>query len=247
MLSKYDVLHEWERPKLVSLYESCEGYKLAKKIFRLGVILSVGLGLPAYLMLKRFVPAEFDFNWEKMFLVFGLAVILITGVMPVFFAWLNKFETVKYRITEKGITFKGPSTERWDKIKCFWFDEIEGLDGLTVIRFRVPGRNVRIILPEGDDAEDIVRTIEGRVRQVENPGKYYFKGRGIPKLAAVYLIGIGPLSFAMMYSANFVSEKYRDVYFYFIVAVIFVPAILIMVCGNRREKKMEEALLRSVQ
>lgn len=243
MIEKDEILHEWDRPGAVSVYESREGFKIALKLFRLGVILGIGLGVSAYLLLKYFVAAEFDLNWEKMFLVFGAAVVVIAGVTPVFFAWMSKFETVKFRITEKGIIVKGPRTVRWDKIKYFWFDEIEGLEGLTVIRIRASGRNERIFLPGGAEAEDIVRMIEQRIRQVEKPGKYYFKGKIIPRLAMAYLTYMFPAGLGLVYSTHYVSEKYLTIYSYGCAGVVFVPAIFILVFGKRREKKMEEELL----
>ncbi len=67
MFSKTAILREWMRPKQVAVYESVEGYKLVLKLFRFGIIASVVLGLPVYVLLKILCLTSMVLAWSLCF------------------------------------------------------------------------------------------------------------------------------------------------------------------------------------
>ena len=207
MSPKPKILHQWQRPKEVAIYLSNVIMKLSVgRITRVLLVVAI-IEIILYIFFTTVTPNDIDIDWEKMFIIVFIYAAVSTVILFIVMPLSLRYSKAIYKITEDGIHSGTSSWKlKWSQIEGYSVSKEKIFPDLIFVSLKNRGKLRSIVLPEGQQADDILETISQRLPEIE-PEKHLVIN--LTKLQHIYLT---TLTFLYSFMCVYVLMRYGNRY-----------------------------------
>lgn len=167
---KPKIIHEWKKPKEVSIHEMKELFRQGKAAAPRILIFTATLLFVLHHFLRSVLPEDFGVPFSKAFIV--VFVIAVWGVCSfyVICPLIYGYSRCTYKITDEGIYASGvprPWYLSWSMMQGYFLSKHEQLTEISVLGIDARGIGKRVYLPEDELARQIISSVAEKIPQME--------------------------------------------------------------------------------